>query len=86
MEFDARKEKNREETVVGAKCRREFTEDREEWQKEVQRNCEGEYADPEETREVQEKGITYFRNKGDPHFTDGGRGAGIGAAGKGNNV
>ena len=37
-----------------------FTEDREEWQKELQRHCEGVYTDQEETREVQKKRIDFF--------------------------
>ena len=54
-----------------------FTEDREEWQKELPRHCEGVFTDPDETREVHEKRIEYFKKKGDRHFTDGGRGAEI---------
>ena len=33
----------------------QFTEDREEWLKELQRHCEEVYTDQDETREVQEK-------------------------------
>ena len=41
-----------------------FTEDREEWQRELQRHCEEEvYTDQEETREVQENRIEYFNKK-----------------------
>ena len=35
------------------------------------------YADPEETREVQEKRIECLKEKGDRHFTDDGKGAEI---------
>ena len=35
------------------------------------------YTDQDETREVQEKRIGYFKKKGDPHFTEDGRGAEI---------
>ena len=54
-----------------------FTEDSEEWQQELLIHCEGVYTDPDETREVQENGIEYFKRKGDRHFTDDGRGAEI---------
>ena len=50
-----------------------FTEDREAWQQEVQRHREGVHTDLDETREVQEKRIEYFKRKGDPQFTDDGR-------------
>ena len=46
-----------------------FTEDREEWQQELQRHCEEVYTDLEETREVQENRIEYFKKKGDQQFT-----------------
>ena len=36
------------------------------------------YIDPDETREVQEKRIEYFKKKSDQHFTDDGRGAAVG--------
>ena len=35
------------------------------------------YTDQDKTREVQEKRIEHFKKKGDRHFTDDGRGAGI---------
>ena len=48
------------------------------------------YTDQEETREVQEKRIEYFKKKGDRHFTEDGRGAEIpvdlGIAGQGKDV
>ena len=37
-----------------------FTEDREEWQKELRRQCEEVYTDQEETKEVQQNRIEYF--------------------------
>ena len=40
-----------------------FTEDREEWQKELLRHFEEVYTDLEETREVQENRIEYFKWK-----------------------
>ena len=40
-----------------------FTEDREEWQKELQRHCEEVCADHEETKEVQENRIDCFKKK-----------------------
>ena len=50
-----------------------FTEDREEWQKELQRHCEELYTDQEETKEVQENRIEYFKKRGDQQFTEEGR-------------
>ena len=50
-----------------------FTQDRER-QKELQRHCEGVFSDPDETREVQEGRIEYFKMEGDQHFTDEGEG------------
>ena len=57
----------------------QFTEDREEWQRELQRQCEDLHTDQEETRELQEKRMEYFKKKGDQHqqFTDAGRRAEI---------
>ena len=46
-----------------------FTEDREEWQKELQTQCEEVYTDQVETREVQESRIEYFTEKSDQQFT-----------------
>ena len=54
-----------------------FTEDREEWQIELQRHCEEVYTDQEETRQVQENRIEYFKKKGDQQFTVDGREAEI---------
>ena len=51
-----------------------FTEDSEEWNKELQRHCDCLYTDLEETKEVQEERIEYFkRGEGDQHFTKNGR-------------
>ena len=47
-----------------------FTEHREQWQKERQRHCEEVYTDQHDTREVQEQIIEYFKKKGDRQFTD----------------
>ena len=55
-----------------------FTEDREEWQREVQRHCEEVYCTyQEETREVQQQRIDYSKKKCDQQFPDDGRGAEI---------
>ena len=53
---------------------RNFTENREEWQKELQRHCEEVYT---ETKEWQENRIEYFKKKGDQQFTEDGRNAEI---------
>ena len=54
-----------------------FTEHREEWRKELQRHCEEVYTDQEETKEVQESRIEYFKKKGDLQYTEDGRNAEI---------
>ena len=46
-----------------------FTEDREERQRELQRHCEEVYTDQEETREVEENRLEFFKKKGDQQFT-----------------
>ena len=54
-----------------------FTEDKEEWQRELQRHCEEVYTDQEETREVQENRVEYFKKKGNQQFIVDGRKAEI---------
>ena len=54
-----------------------FTEDREEWQKALQRHCEEANTDLEEIKDVQEKRIEYFWKKGNQQFTEDGRNAEI---------
>ena len=54
-----------------------LTEEREEWQKELQRHCEEECTDQEETKEVQEQRIEYFLRERDQQFTLDGRNAEI---------
>ena len=46
-----------------------FTEDREEWQKELQRHCEEVYTDLEETKEVQENRIDCSKKTCDQLFS-----------------
>ena len=43
----------------------EFTDEREKWNQELQRQCDEVNTDLEETRKVQEEGIEYFKRKGD---------------------
>ena len=50
-----------------------FTEDRKECNQELQRHCEEVYMDPEETKEVPEGRIQFFKRKGDQQFTKDGR-------------
>ena len=38
-----------------------FTEDREEWQKKLQRHCEEVYIDQEETKKFQQNKIEHFK-------------------------
>ena len=54
-----------------------FSEDREEWQKELQRHCEELYTDQEETKEAQDSRIEYFKEKGNQQFTEEARNAEI---------
>ena len=54
-----------------------YTEDRKQWNHEPHRLCEEVYMDPEETKEVQEGTIEYFKRKGDQQFTMEERGAEI---------
>ena len=54
-----------------------YTEDREQWNHEPQRHCEEVHMDPEESQEVQEGTIEYFKRKGDQQLTKEGRGAEI---------
>ena len=46
-----------------------FTEDREEWQKGLQKHCEEASTDQKETQEVQEDRIEHIKKKGDQQFT-----------------
>ena len=50
-----------------------FTENREERLKELQRHCESVYTDPEETNEVQQKRIEFFKMRGDRHLSKDGQ-------------
>ena len=62
-------EKDEKETAVKG----HFTEDRKEWQQELRRHCDEVYTDQEETNEIQEDRIDYFKKRGDRHFTVEGR-------------
>ena len=46
-----------------------FTEDRKEWQQELRRHCDEVYTDQEETNEIHQDRIDYFKKRGDRHFT-----------------
>ena len=54
-----------------------FTEDREEWQKELQSHCVEVCTDLEETKEAQEGIIEYFKKEGNLQLTEEGRSAEI---------
>ena len=77
MQSDARKETNKKNASSELYVDGKFKEDREEWQKELQRHGEEVCADTDEARKVQEKRIEHFKKTGDLHFTDDGRGAEI---------
>ena len=68
MQLGAREESLTELHVTG-----HFTEDREEWQQELQRHCEEVCTDQEETQEAQENRIDYFKMKVNQQFTEEGR-------------
>ena len=69
------KKKVRRKLLTELYVKGSFTEDREEWQKELQRHCEEVHTDLEETREVQENRIESFKKRGDQQFTLDGRNA-----------
>ena len=71
------KKKVRRKPLTELYVKGSFTEDREEWQKELQRHCEEVHTDQEETREVQENRIESFKKRGDQQFTLDGRNAEI---------
>ena len=50
-----------------------FTEDREEWQKELQRHCDEVYVDALESKEEQERRIVKYSQDGNMHFSVEGR-------------
>ena len=77
MLLGTKEEEGEKKTADRKICERNFTEDREEWQKELQRHCEEMYTDQEETKEVQENRIEYFKKKGEQQFTEEGRTAEI---------
>ena len=54
-----------------------FTEDRDEWRKELQRYCEEVHTHQEDTKEVQESRIDFFQKKRNQQFTEDGRSAEI---------
>ena len=67
-----------------------YTEDREEWQRELERPCEEVCTDQNETREEQEKNWILLIEKGDRHFAEDGKRSRDhsrpGAAGQGEDV
>ena len=71
------KEKAKRKPLTELYVKGHFTEDREEWQKELQRHCEKVSTDQEETKEAQESRIEYFKKKGNQQFTEEGRKAEI---------
>ena len=68
--FEPRKKDVKRKQLTELYVKENFTEDREEWQKEV-------YTDQDETKEVQENRIEYFKKKGEQQFTKEGRSAEI---------
>ena len=69
-------EENEKKAFVGGVCW-QFTEERDERQKELQRHCWEVCTDQDVTRDVQKKRIKHFKKRGDQHFTDDGRRAEI---------
>ena len=58
------KKKTKRKPLTEQYVKGHFTEDREEWRKELQRHGEEVYTDQEETKEVQESRVECFKNKG----------------------
>ena len=52
--------KAKRKPLTGLCVKGHFTEDRDEWQQELQRHCEEVYTDQEETKEVQEYRFEFF--------------------------
>ena len=77
MQLGAREKEGKKKAADRVVCKGHFTEDRSEWQKELQRHCEEVYTDMEETKEEQENRIEYFWKKGNQQFTEDGRNAEI---------
>ena len=71
------KKKTKRKPLTELYVKGHFTEDGEEWHHELQRHCDEVCTDQEETREVQENRIEYFKKKGDQQFTVEGRTAEI---------
>ena len=63
------KKKAKRKPLTQLQVKGHFTEDREEWEKELQRHYEEVYTDQEETKEAQESRIEYFK-KGNHQFTE----------------
>ena len=63
------KKKTKRKPLTELYVKGHFTEDRAEWQEELQRQCEKVYNNMEETKEVREKRIEYFRKKVNQQFT-----------------
>ena len=66
MQYGTREEKKQKSKPLKG----HFTEDREEWQKELQSHCEEVRTDLEETKYVQEERIEYFKTKRNQQFSE----------------
>ena len=67
------RKKNRRKALLELFVDGTFTDNREEWQKELKRHCKSVHTDQEETEEVQKERIEYFKMKGDRHLLEEGR-------------
>ena len=75
--LEPEKKKTQRKPLTEMYVKGHFTEDREEWQKELQRHCDEVYTGQEETEEVQESRIEYLKKKRDLQFAEDGRSAEI---------
>ena len=75
--LEPEKKKTQRKPLTEMYVKEHFTQDREEWQKKLQRHCDEVYTGQEETEEVQESRIEYLKKKGDLQFAEDGRSAEI---------
>ena len=71
--FERGKQKTKRKPLTELQVKGHLTEDREEWQQELQRHFVEVYIDKEETKEFQQNRFDYFTRKGDQYFAEGRR-------------
>ena len=73
--MESGRKKNRRKALLELFVDGTFTDNREEWQKELKRHCKSVHTGQEETEEVQKERIEYFKMKGDWQLLEEGRAA-----------